>query len=121
MPSFVKGAGDLRERVQLMRRALVSDGVGGTVPGGEFELVNTVWANIRPLKGGESVLEARLQGRQPHIVTVRSSSLSREIDESWQMVDARNGERKFAIVAPPTDPDGKRAWLEILVVEGGAS
>lgn len=121
MASFVKGAGDLNRRMQLFRRALVDDGHGSMVPGGEFELVTTVWAHLHPLKGGESVIASRLEGRQPHILTLRQSGVTREMDESWQVADARLPERVFAIKAPPTDPDGKRAFFEVLVEEGGVS
>lgn len=113
---------DLREKVHFQRRGEVDDGFGNTVAGGAFETVHANWsANLKPLHGSEAVMQSRLQGRQPYILTVRSSTETREVDESWRVVDARNSDRVFSITAPPTDPDGKRAWIEILVTAGGES
>jgi SPP1 family predicted phage head-tail adaptor len=115
------GAGDLRERISFQRRVSVDDGWGNTSGAGEFETQFTVWANLRPLRGNETVMAARLEGRQPHILTVRQSSDTRRITTAWQAVDARNPTRVFAVTAPPADPTGKRQWLEILVTEGAVS
>ncbi len=122
MPEIKLGAGDLRENVLFQKRGTVDDGFGNTVPGGEFETrFGSCWAHLRPLRGTESVMQSRLQGRQPYIITVRNSTDTRSVDESWRVVDARNLTRVFAIAAPPTDPDGKRTWLEFLVTEGEPS
>lgn len=121
MPRFVRGSGDLRDKVHLQRRSTASDGISGTAVGGGFETVFTVAANLHPLVGGETVTANRLAGRQPYVLTIRQSSDTRQVNETWQVVDARNSNRVFAITAPPTDPDGGRAWLEILVTEGGKS
>lgn len=121
MPEVNLGAGDLRERIHFQRRVAADDGFGNVLASGAFETVFTVSANLRPLRGSESVMQSRLAGKQPYIVTVRSSSETREADESWQLVDARKADRIFAVKAPPTDPNGRRAWLEFLVTEGEAS
>lgn len=115
------GAGDLHWRLQFQKRGEVDDGHGNTVPGGEFLPQFTVWAHMRPLRGGESVMASRLQGRQPYIITVRHSTQTQQANENWQIVDARRPDRVFSISAPPTDPDGKRRWLEFLAVENGTS
>ncbi len=116
----VRGAGDLRERVHLQRRALGNDGFGDG-PSGQFETVTTVWAHFLPLRGTESVQASRLQGRQPFVITIRQSSVTRELVPAWRLVDARNPNRIFSINAPPTDPDGTRAYFEILCTEGAPS
>jgi SPP1 family predicted phage head-tail adaptor len=110
----------LRTVVQMQFRALVDDGFGNPVPG-EFETQFTAWANLHPLKGGEGVISARLEGTQPYIITVRYSSETEQVTEGWQIVEKNNPNRIYAISGPPTDPDGKRAWLEILSVLGGRS
>lgn len=115
------GAGELNARVRLQRRGVAPDGFGNMVAGGEFETVTTVWARLLPLRGGEAVLSSRLEGRQPYVLTIRQSSISREIDETWQVVDSRNPERVFSITAPPTDPYVTRAFLDVLLLEGGRS
>lgn len=111
----------MRDRVHLQRRVAGDDGFGGSTPSGQFETVATVWAHLLPLRGSESVQASRLQGRQPYVVTIRQSSQTRELTSAWRIVDARNPNRIFAINAPPTDPDGKRALFEILVTEGASS
>ena len=114
------GAGDLaRERMTFQSRGVGDDGFGNAmIDAGPFEDRFTVSAHLRPLRGSETVIAARLQGRQPYIITVRQSSDTRQANEAWRIVDTRNHDRVFAIKAPPTDPDGKRAWLEILCVLG---
>lgn len=114
--------GMLRERMRFQRRGSGDDGFGNTIAGaGAFETDFTVWAHLRPLRGSETVLQSRLQGRQPYVVTVRQSSETRAVDPTWQIVDANDDTRVFSVNAPSTDPDGKRRWHEFLVVEGGAS
>ena len=41
--------------------------------------------------------------------------------QGWQIVDANNSNRVFAVVSPLADPDGKNQWLEGIVTEGVAS
>lgn len=113
------GAGDLRERVHLQRRTFADDGFGNTVAG-DFETVFTCAAHYKPLRGTEAVQAQRLAGQQPYVVTIRQSSQSRNVLTDWQMVDARNPARVMSIAAI-SDPDGRRAWLEILATEGEAT
>lgn len=108
------GAGNLKDRVSFDRRPNTSDGYGGITPG--FEHQFTVAANISAKFGGEEVTAARLQSRQPHVITIRQSSRAREIATDWRARDARTG-TVFAIKAI-ADPDGKRAWLELLCETG---
>jgi head-tail adaptor len=115
------GAGDLRDRLIFQRRGQGDDGLGGTGAFGPWEDQFTVWAALLPLRGSEAVMGSRLAGRQPYIISVRQSSQTRQINTDWQIVDARNANRVFAVSAPPTDPDGQRAWLEILATEGVVS
>ena len=122
MPENFRRAGALRERLHFQKRGDLEDGWGGVTPGaGPFETVFTVSAGMRPRTGGEEVTAARLAGRQPYVVTVRNSSQTRQVTTAWQLVDARNENRVFAITSPLADPDGKNQWLEFLAVEGEAS
>lgn len=114
--------GALRVRVHFQRRGDQDDGFGNVIPGaGAFETVFTVDAALLPLRGTESVMQARLQGRQPYIVTVRDCAPMGSVTTAWRLVDARNANRIFDINAAPTDPDGKNQWREILVTEGEPS
>lgn len=121
MADIVRTAGALRERVHFQSRSMADDGFGQVLPAGEFETRFTVWASYLALRGSEAVQASRLQGKQPFIISVRRSSQTLQANEAWQLVDARDASKVFAITAPPTDPDGKRAWLDFLVVLGGLS
>ena len=113
------GAGSLRERLNFQRRSYGDDGYG-TPTVGEFAFAFCVAAAFRPLKGGEDVIASRLAGAQPYIITVRQSSLTRQVTTDWRIEDARTAGRIFDI-RTIADPDGRRAWFEILAVEGRAT
>ncbi len=95
----------------------VNDGYGNTVTSAWTQQF-TVWAGVQYLRGSESVLAARLEGRQPAIVTVRASSNARRITHEWRAVDLRTG-AVFQIKEPPR-PDG-RGFLEMLAESGVAA
>ena len=111
-------AGKLTHRLHLQARTEQDDGYGGTIPGtGEWVTQDTVHAEMRPMRGGETVQAARLTGRQPYVVRVRRSAKTLAIRHDWRVVDARAG-TVFDVRSPTHDPDGKRAYLEFLVEEG---
>lgn len=111
-------AGRLRQKLHFQQRLPREDEYGNTVE--DFQTVFTDAAEFIPLRGGEGVQAARLTGVQPYIVRVRSSTRTRAVTSDWQMVDARSG-KVFAITTPPTDPDQKNAWLDIMATDGVAS
>lgn len=119
MAENFRRAGALRERLNFQVRADSDDGWGNPLPGaGPFETAFTASAGMRPRTGGEGVDAARLGGSQPYVVTVRNTAKTRSITVAWQLVDARDESRVFAVVSPPADPDGKNQWLEFLCTEG---
>lgn len=120
MAENFRRAGALRERLHFQQRGDGDDGMGGPgMPGvGPFATVFTAAAGMKPRTGGEGVDAARLGGTQPFVVTVRNTSKTRDITVAWQLVDARDDSRVFAVVSPPADPDGKNQWLEFLATEG---
>lgn len=123
-------AGTLRGRVHFQKRTSEPDPWGGDPREGDFATVFTCAAEFIAMRGSETVIASRLQGIQPYIVRVRQSADTRAVDETWRIVDARApqptqppdppaiGARVFAIKAPPTDPNQKRAWLDFLVEQG---
>ncbi|MET3924602.1 head-tail adaptor protein [Devosia sp. 2618] len=125
MAENFRRAGALRERLHCQKRGPGDDGWGGVVDNGKGPFENAfaspISAGMRPRTGGEEVTAARLSGQQPYIVTVRNTSRTRQITTGWQLVDARNADRVFAITSPPADPDGKNQWLEFIAVEGKVS
>lgn len=112
-----RNAGALRERLHFQRPSMADDGFGNLVPGGDFQTQFTVSAALQPLKGTEAVTAARLEGRQPYVVTIRQSAQTRQVNSHWRMVDARDATRVFEITAPPADPDMRNAWLQLLATQ----
>ena len=82
-------ATELRERVRFERRVEADDGYGNTR--GDWIGQFTVAARIMPLRGGEAVIAARLEGTQPAIVTVYADARTRTVTPDWRIVDARAG------------------------------
>lgn len=110
--------GKLNRRVEFDAPKKVKDGHGGIKNGFADDADATkVWANFRYLRGGETVQAARLAGRQPIVVTVRSSSQSKVVDTSWRMRDS-DGEI-YNIRSGPV-PSDDRLYLEF-TVEGGVA
>lgn len=111
------GAGDLRHRIAFEKRQTIADDYGNEEGG--FVEQFTVAANVQAKFGGETVTAARLQGQQLVTITIRQSSRTRLIREDWRARDVRSGE--VYAIRSIVDPDGKRAWLEILTQTGVAA
>jgi head-tail adaptor len=103
--------GQLRERLTFQSPSPVDDGMGNYTEGWSDEF--TVWARLQPRVGGETVLAARLAGRQVYMIVVRQSSDTLRIQPDWQAVDARDTSRVFQIKSPSRNVDEKNAYLEI--------
>lgn len=115
-PGSRRGAGALIERVGFEEPVAGSDGGGGTLDG-FLERFSCRAAYVH-LRGGETVLAARLSGQHSQIVRVRSSSDSRAVTTDWRIVDRRAG-TVFNIrdVTPTTD----RAYIDFLCQSGVAT
>lgn len=96
------GAGALKERLQFQQRALDAR----AEPLGDWEDRFPARAQISYLRGSESVLAQRLQGVQPAIITVRSSTATKALTSAWRALNARDRSQVFEIksVAPSTTP-----------------
>lgn len=110
------GAGDLRERFAFDSRSTVSDGAGNRV--GDWNEQFVVAAQRGFLRGGESVMASRLQGRSPAVLTIWSSNDARRITTDWRCRDTRTGE-EFNIRA--VTPRQTNDFLDLLVEAGVAS
>ncbi|CCM76262.1 phage head closure protein [Rhizobium mesoamericanum] len=110
-------AGELRHKIDLQVRSLVDDGYGNEIAG-PFETQATVRAKFHFLRGGEEVFAGRLAGKQPAIITVRQNAATRALTPSWRIVTSDGAEWNIRSIA---DPDGRRAWLEILAEKGVAT
>lgn len=109
-------AGRLDRRLRFDSPKQVSDGAGNYTDGWEEQF--SVAANRKWLRGGESVLAARLESRQPAIITIRNSTDARRITADWRCVDVRDG-RQYAIRENPKESDNG-GYLEFLVEAGVA-
>lgn len=115
------GAGSLDCRVQFQRRGEKNDGYGNTVSG-EWEPQFERWAEIRFMRGSESVLAARLEARRPVIITIRNSLQARLITHDWRAVEivgAVTG-TVFNIREDPVRTDD-RGFLQMLAESGVAT
>jgi SPP1 family predicted phage head-tail adaptor len=98
--------GTLRDRPTFQRRAIDENGD----PLGDWEEPGiTVWAEVLPLKGGEPVMQQRLQGTTPVSVSIRYSSVTKAIDNAWRMVW-----RGVNFDIKDVSPDRRRVFISIL-------
>jgi head-tail adaptor len=111
-------SGRLRTRLAFDKRADVDDGAGA-VEGGFVEQFQ-IAAELTPKFGGETVQQARLQGRATFTVVVRASRQSRAVATDWQARDARTG-TVYAILSGPIDTETRNRYLEFLMQTGTAS
>lgn len=84
------GAGQLIESIAFDRRGKIDDGFGNTVSG-PWEEQFTTRAKFIQVRGGETVMAARLQSRSTYIIQVRISDKTRAVTPDWQIRDTRRG------------------------------
>lgn len=109
--------GEYNNRVTFGARALGSgDDYGNPETG--FVDAFTVWAKLLPLRGGEQVMAARLEGRQPWIITVRRTPETEQITTDWRAVNADNAAQTFNVRS--VTPSPARDIIDLLVEEGVA-
>lgn len=107
-------AGDLTKRATLLEPIEAVDDDGQVVQ--SWADRGTVWCNWTPRRGGEGVMQARIESRNPAIITVRASALTRRITSEWV---ARIDGREFDVKEDPTEtPD--RAFLEFYAETRGS-
>ena len=111
-------SGERRSRITFQEPVTVSDGYGNDVQG--FENRFTVWASIKTIRTGETVMAGRLAGKQTVVLNVRFSGQTRRITTDWRGVDAREPEKAFN-VRSVTNVDEKNAEFDILAESGVAT
>jgi head-tail adaptor len=112
----IRTAGDLFHRFAFDERVEADRGDGVKV--GAWEERFQRRAGIAHLRGGESVMAARLQGSHTQVVFVRTCSQTRQIDTAWRIRDVRTGEVFNIRDITPSDD---RQWIDVLGQSGGAS
>jgi head-tail adaptor len=115
MNRSLDGAGRLNQRFTFERRVSQGDGAGNTVAA--FVPVFTCAAARADLKGGETVMASRLEGRQPVVLRIRASAESRAVTTDWMARDARSGET-FNIRSK--SETGDRLYFDMLCEAGVA-
>lgn len=108
-------AGRLNQKFRFEQRSDVADGYGNTKAA--WATVFTHAAARKFLRGGETVQAARLEGRQPVLLTIRSSAASRAVTTDWRAVDDRSGETYNIRAVNPTED---RKYIDILCESGVA-
>lgn len=106
---------NLQEFVAFDAPAVSPDGYGGEETGWAEQF--NCRARFLYLRGGETVQAARLEGRQPVVVTIRRSPASDAITPAWRMRDVRRGDIYNIRSIVPTDD---RKWLELTCERGVA-
>lgn len=104
----------LRHRITFARRADEKDGYGNTSGGWDDQF--TVWAGLTYLRGTETVIASRLQGRQPVVIRVRASDQTRRITADWRAQDAAGKTFNVRSIIPTDD----RRFLDMATDTGGA-
>jgi SPP1 family predicted phage head-tail adaptor len=107
------GAGKLTERVSFYLRGEVDDGYGNTV-GGWVQQFETAAAYVH-LRGGESVIAARLENKHPVVMRIRTSASARQVTTDWNITDKRSGV-EYAI--HDVTHDVGRAYIDLLCQRG---
>lgn len=105
----------MRQRITFETRNVSPDGAGNTETTG-WTSQFARGARVHPLRGGEEVTAARLQGTQPVIITVRSDSQTRTIDSTWRANDQRNG--VVYDIKSISNNDEKNIYLDLMCVAG---
>lgn len=83
-------AGDLIYRVAFLQRQEIA-GAGGETRTNWVERFQCR-AAYRHLRGGENVIADRLAGKHPQLITVRVSSLVRQVTTDWAVRDVRQSQ-----------------------------
>lgn len=114
--SGARGAGALVDRVGFQKLGQASDEAGGTISA--FAEIFVCRAKIFHMRGGESVIAGRLEGRHTIIIRVRASADARTVTADWRVVDKRSGQVYAVRDVTPSDD---RAYIDFLAESGVAT
>jgi SPP1 family predicted phage head-tail adaptor len=110
------GAGRLYYHVAFDRRLDEEDEYGNTVSTWVEQFQRR--AEFRTMPGSESVVAARLAGRQPMLVNVRIDSQVALVGNDWQIRSVRNG---LAYNIRDVRRDTTNRSMMVFLVEGGVA
>lgn len=110
------GAGDLTERIAFDQPGEADDGAGGRTAA--FVERSQAYAAYIHLRGGETVMAARLGGKHVQVIRVRASSQTRAVGTDWRIRDVRAGTiYDIQDITPSVD----RMWIDFLCQSGAGS
>ena len=109
-------AGKLYHLFAFEKRAETVDGRGNTL--GAWQEQFRCHAERLILRGGETVMAARREGRQPVVITVRNETRTRLVNSDWRAKNTRTGEAYNVITVQPSE---KRDHLEFFCEAGVAN
>ena len=112
-------AGVFNCQMEFQKRSLDETGDGAGNFEGDFETVFTEWVRRTFLRGGETVMAARLSGRQPAILRVRATVETREITTDWRLVNSENEVEIWNVRS--VEPSEDRAFIDLLCERGVAT
>ena len=107
-------SGQLTERFAFDSPTSTANGGGGVEIG--WAVQHECWARVSYLRGSEPVIAARLVGRQPVVIRIRTSAAARGIGTDWRARDMRTG-AIYAIKTGPV-PSLDRAYLDFTAESG---
>ncbi|MBP8140411.1 MAG: phage head closure protein [Acidovorax sp.] len=108
-------AGTLNKRIRFERPSEAVDKYGAPI--GDWEVVSTVWAAIRPMGSNERMAALQMQSSQTHVVTTRYSAALAQARGEWRIVF---GARVLQLVGQPRNPDERNESLVFDCTEGPA-
>lgn len=108
-------AGELFYSIAFGKREEITDEYGNT-QGAFVEAFHQRAAYIH-LRGGESVMAGRLEGKHTQIVRVRASAQARQITSDWYAQDVRTGEY---LAIQDVTPGLDRQFIDLLCENGVA-
>lgn len=89
IPKMRTGAGPLFDKVAFDALVEADDGYGNRTT--DFAEQFQMHADFLYLRGGETVMAARLNGQQPAIVRIRACGNADQITPEWRMRNVRSG------------------------------
>lgn len=102
------GAGDLNERVTILRRSSTRDAMGGQIE--NWQVRCELWAQVQPMSAGEQYRRQQIQAKADWKVTVRYNGDIAPADRvSWR---GRTFEIKGIL-----NPDMRRRFLDLACEE----
>ena len=106
-------ARDLRDQVAFEVRREDANGD----PLGPFDPAFTTWAKLVWLRGSETAVQQRREGRQPVAIVVRSTPSTRCVTPAWRAVMSNDSNTIFNITS--VSPAKERGFIDILATMGG--